>query len=82
MAGPADRSTECDREACLILSIHVPEDETCLYLFEGASSDAVEQMASSAGLSFERVTPVIAAWTDPPRTDPPGSDPPTTRSIP
>lgn len=40
-------------------SIFVPEDETCLYLYEAASADAVRIAAERAALSFERVVETV-----------------------
>jgi hypothetical protein len=38
-----------------VRSIFVPEDETCFYLYEAPSADAVEKAARCAGLTFERI---------------------------
>jgi Protein of unknown function (DUF4242) len=40
-------------------SIFVPEDETCFFLFEAASAEAVREAARRAALPFERVTEVV-----------------------
>ena len=40
-------------------SIFVPEDETCFYLYEATSADAVREAARRAGLPFERVTEAV-----------------------
>ena len=40
-------------------SIFVPEDETCFYLYEAVSADAVRDAAVRAGLSFERVVEAV-----------------------
>lgn len=40
-------------------SIFVPEDETCFYLYEAASADAVREAAQRAALPFERVTAMV-----------------------
>ena len=42
-------------------SIFVPEDETCFFLYEGASADAVREAATRASLSFERIADVITS---------------------
>ena len=39
----------------LVRSIFVPEDETCLFLFEAGSVDAVWEAALRAGLPVEHV---------------------------
>jgi hypothetical protein len=41
-------------------SIFVPQDETCLVLFEAASADAVCATARRAALPFDRVVEVVA----------------------
>jgi len=48
--------------------IVVPEDETCLFLFEAASADAVLETAHRAGLSFDHIaeTSSDASWSTPP----------------
>ena len=42
-------------------SILVPEDETCFYLYEAASVEAVRELAKRAALPFARVTEACAA---------------------
>jgi len=39
-------------------SIFVPEDETCLMLYESSSADAVDEAARRAGLQVDRVAAV------------------------
>ena len=41
-------------------SIFVPEDETCFFLYEAASADAVCQAVRGAALAFERVVEAVA----------------------
>jgi len=41
-------------------SILVPEDETCFYLYEAGSADAVREAARRAGLRFERISEAVA----------------------
>jgi hypothetical protein len=40
-------------------SIFVPDDETCFYLYEAASADAVREAARRASLPSERVIEAI-----------------------
>ena len=40
-------------------SIFVPEDETCLLLYEAGSVEAVQEVARRAALSFDRVTEAV-----------------------
>ncbi len=51
-------------------SIFIPEDETCFYLYEAASVEAVRELATRAALPFERVAETLAA----PRGDRKGDD--------
>jgi hypothetical protein len=41
-------------------SILVPEDETCFYLYEAGSAEAVREAARRAGLQFERIIAAVA----------------------
>jgi len=41
-------------------AILVPEDETCFYLYEAGSAEAVRGAARRAGLQFERIIAVAA----------------------
>jgi len=43
-----------------VRSIFVPEDETCFFLCEAVSAEAVREAARRAALSFERVTEALA----------------------
>lgn len=38
-----------------VRSYFVPEDEMCMHVFEAPSREAVEELASAAGLEVERV---------------------------
>lgn len=58
--GAAAVSTEGSPVRCL-RAIFVPEDETCLLLFEAESAGAVRAAALSAGLRADRV---VAAFTE------------------
>ena len=51
-------SAELTREGTpvrFLRSIFVPEDETCLFLFEAGSVDVVREAARRAALSFEHL---------------------------
>ncbi len=40
-------------------SIYVPADETCFHILEGASLEAIEELARRAGLAFDRITEAV-----------------------
>ena len=42
-------------------SIFVPEDETCFFLYEAESADAVREATRLAGLSSVRITEALGA---------------------
>ena len=44
-------------------SIFVPEEETCFYLYEASSAEAVRAAAARAGLRFHRVTEAVSNGT-------------------
>lgn len=52
-------TTEGTRVRC-VRSILVPEDETCLCLYEADSVDAVRAASVRAGLAFERISAAVA----------------------
>lgn len=41
-------------------SIYVPEEETCFFLYQAVSADAVREAAQRAALPFERITEAVA----------------------
>lgn len=45
----------------LVRAIFVPADETCFYLLEARSIDAVREAVLRAGVSVERITEAITA---------------------
>ena len=59
----------------LLRAIFVPADETCLFLFEATSVDAVRETARRAALSFEHIAEAApdASWgTEAEQPAPPG----------
>jgi hypothetical protein len=44
-----------------VRAIFVPEDETCFFLYEAASAEAVRDAAHRAGLSSGRITEAVGA---------------------
>lgn len=54
-------------------AIVVPEDETCFFLYQSFSADAVREVMTRAGLPPERVTQAASiGWTAAPPLDPQG----------
>jgi hypothetical protein len=62
----ARQVTREGRQVRLVRSIVVPEEETCFYLFQAETADAVREAATRAGLRFERVVETVASWETPP----------------
>lgn len=55
IAAAAEQLTSEGHPVRLVHTVQVPDDETCLYLFEAASSAVVVATAQRCGLRFERV---------------------------
>jgi hypothetical protein len=55
----ADELTREGSPVRFLRSIVIPEDETCFYLCEAASVDAVRQLAKRAGLPVGRVVEAV-----------------------
>ena len=51
----ADEMTEEGKAVRYLRAIFVPEDETCFFLYEAASAEAVGEAARRAGLSSGRI---------------------------
>jgi Protein of unknown function (DUF4242) len=56
----AEELTSEGRPVRYLRSIFVPEDETCFYLCEACSADAVREVARRATLPFEHVSEAMA----------------------
>jgi hypothetical protein len=56
----ADELTRRGMPVRYLRSIYVPEDETCLLLFDAVSAQAVSEVASRAALPYERLVAAIA----------------------
>jgi hypothetical protein len=65
IAEAADELSRVGRPVRLVRTVLVPEDETCFYLFEAASGEAVVEAAARSGLRYERVVEAHSAWTVP-----------------
>jgi hypothetical protein len=56
----AEELTREGTPARFLRAIFVPEDETCFYLYEAASAEAVREAAERAVLRFERIAEAVA----------------------
>jgi hypothetical protein len=78
LALAADQVTQAGAEVRLQRTIYVPEDDTCFYLFQAASADAVREAMTRAGLRPDRITQAVSTETNQPAFakgqthDPPG----------
>jgi hypothetical protein len=59
----ADQVSENGTGVRLLRAILVPEEETCFYLYQSSSVDAVREAATRAGLRFERITEAVSSGT-------------------
>jgi hypothetical protein len=55
----AERLTREGTPVELVRSIFIPEDETCIYVYEACSIDAVRAALARAPLRFERVAEAV-----------------------
>ncbi len=69
VSAAADELTREGTHVQLVQSILVPEDETCFYLFQAQTGDAVREVAARTGLRFERVVEAVAVKGAPTRAD-------------
>jgi hypothetical protein len=56
----ADELSSGDSLVRLVLSIFVPEEEMCFYLFEAESADAVREVTVGSGLQLERLVEAVS----------------------
>jgi Protein of unknown function (DUF4242) len=59
----AERLTSEGTPVRHLRSIFVPEDETCICLFEAEDGEAAQEAARAAGLPFERDVTAVAEMT-------------------
>jgi hypothetical protein len=59
VSGVAEQLSRAGRQVQLLSSIYLPEDETCLYIYQGQSGDAVREAAARSGLLVERVLEAV-----------------------
>lgn len=55
----AEERTRWGTQVRYLRSVFIPEDETCLLLYEAPSAEAVREAARGAGLQFERVLEAV-----------------------
>lgn len=58
--GAADELRSEALDIGFIRSLFVPDDETCLFLFEAASVETVREAMERAGIAFERITEAVS----------------------
>ena len=56
----ADQVSAQTVEVRVVRAISVPEDETCFYLYEAASADAVREAARRAHLRLVRISEAVS----------------------
>lgn len=69
-ARDAARQSDPARPVRFVRAVAVPEDGSCLLVFEGPGRADVEAVATTAGVSVRNITRVIAIETDPSSTNP------------
>jgi hypothetical protein len=60
VAVAAERVSQDGARVRLLRAIFLPDEETCFYLFETASADAVGEAATRARLPFARITEAVS----------------------
>jgi hypothetical protein len=63
----ADQLSKTGAEVRLQRAIYLPEDDTCFYLFQASSADAVRDAMRGAGLRPDRITQAVSTETKPTR---------------
>jgi len=63
----AEALTQEGTPVTFLQSVFVPADETCFFLYQAASADAVREAARRAELSIERVSEAVAETKGAPR---------------
>ena len=62
----ADQLSQEGVHVRLLRTVFAPAEETCFYLFEAQSSDAVVEAARRCGLQYDRLVETAPDWADPP----------------
>jgi Protein of unknown function (DUF4242) len=60
VARTADQISQHGTEVRFVRAIFLPEEETCFYLYESSSADAVRDAARRARLPFQRITEAVS----------------------
>jgi len=60
VARAAAEVTKPGAEVRLLRAIFLPADETCFYLYQSSSADAVREAAARARLPLERITEAVS----------------------
>ena len=68
----AEQAREEGAQIRFLGAIFVPEDETCFYLYQSPSAEAVRDAATRARLRFERITQAVSITPHRSATDPAG----------
>jgi Protein of unknown function (DUF4242) len=42
-----------------VRSLLIPEDQTCFHLFEGSSTESIDEASKRAALAYERIVEVV-----------------------
>jgi hypothetical protein len=66
----AEQLSREGRPVRFVRSFFVPEEETCFYLFESQTSEAVREAVIRAGVPCDHLVEAAAIW----KTPPPGAD--------
>jgi hypothetical protein len=51
-------------------AVHVPEEETCFYLYQAPTADAARAALTAAGLRPDRITAAVLVWPPAPAPGP------------
>jgi hypothetical protein len=60
VARAADQVSRQGIEVRFVRAIYLPEEETCFYLYQSSSADAVREAAARARLPLERTTEAVS----------------------
>jgi hypothetical protein len=60
----AEQLARAGTDVELVRSVFVPEDETCIFIYEADSLDSVRLAAERGGLAFEHVAPAATEPAD------------------